>query len=110
VISRAAFRPSPVRSRQPFTARFRISDTRGFVVRDVLVFALGVPFSRIQAVPEQATGTDGWVTLTLRPTARLPLRNGFFLTIFVRARKAGDSLLAGVSTRRLVAVRLGAPR
>jgi hypothetical protein len=110
VISSVAFTPNPVRSRQPFTARFRVTDTRGFVVRDALVYALGVPYSRIQTVTEQTTGTDGWVTLTLQPTARLPLRNGFYLTMFVRARKSGDTLLAGVSTRRLVQVRLGAPR
>jgi hypothetical protein len=109
VISQVAFTPNPVRSRNPFTARFRVTDTRGFVVRGALVYLLGVPYSRIQTVAEQATGTDGFVTFTLTPTAGLPLKNGFYLVTFVRARKPGDSLLAGVSTRRLVQVRLGAP-
>jgi hypothetical protein len=110
VIDQVRFSPNPVTSRRgAITARFRVADTRGFVVRDVLVFALGVPYNRIQNVSEQAAGTDGWVNLTLQPTAKLPLRNGFFLTVFVRARKSGDNLLAGVSARRLVQVRLGAP-
>ena len=105
VISQVSFTPSVVRSRGPFTARFRVTDTRGFVVRGALVFLVGVPYSRIRTLPEQATDTDGYVTFTLTPTAQLPLRNGFYLVSFVRARKAGDSLLAGVSTRRLVHVR-----
>ena len=65
--------------------------------------------ARIQTVAEQATAEDGFVTFTLTPTARLPLKNGFALVTFVRARKPGDSVLAGVSSRRLVQVRLGAP-
>ena len=48
------------------------------------------------------TGGDGWATLTLSPTAKLPRQSS--IVIFVRARKPGDSLLAGVSTRRLVQV------
>jgi hypothetical protein len=47
--------------------------------------------------------------MELRPTARLPLRNGYFIVMFVRARKQGDQLLAGVSTRRLVQVRVARP-
>ncbi len=110
VISDLSFTPRVVRSREPFSARFRVTDTRGYVVREALVFLVGVPYNRIQSAPEQATGQDGWVSFTLRPTAQLPLKNGFGLTMFVRARKSGDNLLAGVSTRRLVMLRLGAPR
>jgi hypothetical protein len=71
---------------------------------------IGVPYSRIRQTSEQATDMNGWAHVQLTPTARLPLRNGFFITMFVRARKQGDDLLAGVSTRRLVQVRLGNPR
>ena len=109
IISRVAFSPNPVRSRTPFTGRFRVTDTRGYVVRGAVVFALGVPYGRIHVEPEQVTGTDGYVTFTFRPTAGLPLRRGAYLVVFLRARKQGDNLLAGVSTRRLVQVRLGPP-
>jgi hypothetical protein len=109
VVSEVSFSPAVVRSRTPFMVRFRVTDTRGFVVRGALVYMLGIPYNRIGSVPEQETGTDGYVTFTAQPTARLPLVNGGSLVVFVRARKAGDNLLAGISTRRLVQVRLGAP-
>jgi hypothetical protein len=109
VISGVSFSPNPVRSRTPFTGRLRVTDTRGYVVRGATVFVLGVPYERIEVAPEQVTEMDGSVTFTLRPTASLPLRRGFYLVMFLRARKPGDSLLAGVSTRRLVQVRLGPP-
>lgn len=109
IISGIAFTPPVVRSRVPFIGRFRVTDTRGFAVRDVLVRLIGVPYSRIGATAERATDMDGWAQIQLRPTARLQLRNGFFITMFVRARKQGDDVLAGISTRRLVQVRLGNP-
>jgi len=107
-IARVQFQPSVLRSRAPFTGRFRVMDTRGYAVRDALVYVVGVPFSRVSTPPETKTGVDGWATIQFTPTARLPLRNGFFLTMFVRARKEGGDLLAGVSTRRLVSLRTGA--
>jgi hypothetical protein len=109
VISQLQFDPPVIRSRAPFTGRFRVTDTRGFVVRDALVYVLGVPYNRIGQAPEQATNTEGWAQIQLAPTARLPLRNGFYIVMFVRARKQGDNLLAGVSTRRLVQVRVARP-
>lgn len=109
IVSGVEFQPLVVRSRDPFTARFRVTDTRGFVVRGALVYMIGLPYGRIANVPEQQTGTDGYVTFQAQPTAQLPLVNGGALVVFVRARKPGDNVLAGVSTRRLVQVRLGSP-
>jgi hypothetical protein len=109
VISELQFSPPVVRSRVPFSARFRVTDTRGFAVRDALVRVIGVPYSRIRQTSERATDMNGWAHIRLTPTARLTLRNGYYITMFVRARKQGDNLLAGVSTRRLVQVRLGRP-
>jgi hypothetical protein len=106
VIRQIEFQPSVVRSRVPFTARFRVVDTRGYAVRDALVYTVAVPFARLGTVPETRTDVNGWATVQLTPTARLPLRNGYLLTMFVRARAEGGDLLAGISTRRLVALRV----
>jgi hypothetical protein len=108
VVSEVRFSPSPVRSRNPFEARFRVSDTRGYVVRGALVYMIGIPYNRVAVVPEQETGTDGYVTFSVQPTAQFPLVPGGALVVFVRARRPGENLLAGVSTRRLVQASVGA--
>ena len=105
VIDGIQFSPNPVRSRRsPIQLRVHVSDTRGFYVRDVLVFARSTPLVT-RANGEQRTGQDGWVTITLTPRTNFPLRRGYSVQFFVRARKDGDNILAGVSTRRLVQVR-----
>jgi hypothetical protein len=109
IVDRLSFSPTVLRSRSPFTVRFRVVDTRGYVVRGALVYVVGVPFGRILKAPEQPTGQDGWVTMTLTPTQRLALIKGGSLVLFVRARRSGDNVLAGVSTRRLVQVRTAPP-
>jgi hypothetical protein len=101
VIDGVKFSPSPVTSRGTITARFHVSDTRGFSISGALVYVLGLPYGWVYGAPEQQTDSTGWATIQLRPTRNLPLRRGA-LVMFVRARKSGDSLLAGVSTRRLV--------
>ncbi|HET9324714.1 MAG TPA: hypothetical protein VFO03_12615 [Gaiellaceae bacterium] len=109
VVSGVEFIPSVLRSRQPYTGRFRVTDTRGYVVRDAIVLVTGVPLGWIQQSPEARTNVDGLVTIQLQPTTRLRLVRGGSMVKFIRARKEGDSLLAGVSTRRLVRVRTAKP-
>lgn len=109
VISGVEFVPSVLRSRQPYTGRFRVTDTRGYVVRDAIVLVTGVPLGWIRASPEARTNVDGLATIQLQPTTRLRLVRGGSMVKFIRARKEGDSLLAGVSTRRLVRVRTAKP-
>ena len=106
IISGVSFVPSHLTSRTAFTARFRATDTRGYVIRDAIMYAIGLPYGWIRNAPEVATGTDGWATITLLPTAQMPLHRAA-VVFFVRLRKPGDNLLAGVSTRRLVQVRIG---
>lgn len=107
VIDHVQQSPSMLRSRDPFTVRFRVSDLNGHVVRDALVQVLAIPYDAVAKAPERPTRRDGWVSFRLRPTAKLQLQRGGSLTLFVRARKQGDTLLAGISNRRLVQVQLG---
>jgi hypothetical protein len=106
LISAASFSPRRLTSRAPFVARFRVSGTRGNLVRGALVYALALPYGWIRPAAEVATGSDGWATIQFFPTRAMPLRRGA-VVFFVRARKPGDSLLAGVSTRRLVQLSIG---
>ena len=108
VIDSVSFSPSRIVSRNaPITARFHVSDTKGLSVQGALVFALGLPYGWVFNAPEQPTDGTGWATITIQPTRNLPLRRGGDLVLFVRARKPGDNLLAGVSARRLVQVGIG---
>jgi hypothetical protein len=105
IIDNVKFSPSVLTSRaRTVTARIHVSDSRGNVVRDARVLLTGVPFGWITSTPEVATATDGWATLTFRATAKLPSRGS--IVMFLRARKLGDNLLAGVSARRLVQLRV----
>ena len=70
----------------------------------MLVFGRSTPLVT-SAAGEQRTGQDGWATLRMTPQRDFPLRRSYSVQFFVRARKQGDTLLAGVSTRRLVQVR-----
>jgi hypothetical protein len=110
IVDKLSFSPAVITSRAPFQARFHVVDTKGYAVRDALVYILGVPYGRILNVPEQPTAQDGWVTVFVQPTAQFPLVRGGSLVIFVRARKPGDNLLAGVSARRLVQVTTSSSR
>ena len=100
----------PLHTRAPFRVTFTVTDTRGYVVRNALVYLIGLPYNRILTATEQRTAQDGTVTFTLTPTKLQPLKVGARLVIFARARVEGDSLLAGASTRRLVEVVFGAPQ
>ncbi len=103
LIDNVKFQPGVVTSRGPIVARFHVSDTRGYVVRDALVQVTPLPYGWARTQGEVATGQDGWVTMTINPTRLMPLKRGA-LVMFVRARVQGQSLLAGSSTRRLVQV------
>jgi hypothetical protein len=102
VIDRVAFSPQPLRSRRTVTARFHVSDSRSHSVQGALVFVVGVPFGLVTNAPEQASGPDGWVTFAFQPTIRVKFGRRGGIVFFVRARKAGEQLLGGISTRRLV--------
>jgi hypothetical protein len=106
VISRVAFTPSRLQGRNPFTLRVWVTDTHGNAVRDVLVMFTGLPYGWVYPAGEAATGADGSVSFVIPPTANMPVRRAA-LVMFIRARKNGDDILAGVSTRRLIQVSIG---
>src|SRR5215207_9934707 len=87
----------------------RLTDGRGYVVRDAIMLVTGVPLGWISAPQELKTNVDGLATLQLQPTTRLRLVRGGSMVMFIRARKEGDNLLAGISSRRLVRVRTAQP-
>lgn len=103
LIDRVQFLPQPLRSRRTFTARFHVSDSRNHSVQGALVFVVALPFGTTTTPPEAATGSDGWVTFRMTPTRRVKFgARATGIQMFVRARKAGEQLIGGVSTRRLV--------
>ncbi len=81
----------------------RVTACGGRPVQGALLYATAVPYNQFSIPPEGTTGSDGTVTLTLGQRAGFPAaRQQQNLTMFLRARKSGEPLLAGISTRRLV--------
>jgi hypothetical protein len=102
-VDQQSISPSIVgRSTQSLTLRFHVA-CRGKSVQGALVYALAVPFNQFTTPAEVATGADGWAQITVTQLSGFPAaRNQQLLVEFVRARKAGEDPLGGVSTRRLV--------
>ena len=102
---RVSFTPTAIHAvNERITARIHVVDSNGYVVRDALVYAAGVPANRVTVAGEAKTDQTGWATLVYTPLRGLPFKRGARLTLFVRARKPGENVLGGVSTRRLVSL------
>ena len=106
IISSIQFTPRVITSRQQqITARFKVTEANGGKgVAGALVYAIAVPASQVTRSGEVQTDSTGWATVHFQPLRALPMRAGARVNFFVRARKAGENPLAGVSTRRLVSV------
>jgi hypothetical protein len=90
------------RSTQEITVRFHVS-CKGKAVQGALVYAAAVPFNQFTVPAEQPTGADGWAQLTMTQLSGYPAaRRQQLLVVFARARKPGEDVLGGISTRRLV--------
>ena len=86
--------------------RFHVSACGGRSVEGALVYATPVPYQQFTAT-EQPTAGDGWAILTMRQLRYFPASGQQqLLVVFVRARKSGEDLLAGISTRRLVSFKV----
>lgn len=108
LVDRQEAAPSVIgRSTDSITMRFRVSACNGKPVNGALVFVTAVPYNQFTVPQEQVTGDDGWATLRMSRMVGFPATpKQQLLVAFVRARKPGESLLGGISTRRLVSFRV----
>jgi hypothetical protein len=103
VVDRQEITPRPVtRDAQRIVIRFHVTACSGRPVTGALVYATPTPYQQFGEV-ETPTGADGWATLTMNRLRFFPASpRQQLLAVFVRARKPGEDLLAGISARRLV--------
>ncbi|HET7045833.1 MAG TPA: hypothetical protein VFI37_13370 [Gaiellaceae bacterium] len=105
LIDKWSFDPSTLTgSTDRFTARIHIQETsRNCSVGGARVQGTAIPFN--QTSNETATtGSDGWATLSFSMKGGYPANPGRqqILALLVRATQPGGSVLAGVSTRRVL--------
>lgn len=104
-IDQVRFTPNPIRlSTRTIDVRVQVLEASGRPVVGALVFVRSTPL--VTTSPGEATtGNDGFATVRLSARSNYSIiRFQDNLQIFVRARKAGEDLQAGVSSRRLVQV------
>jgi hypothetical protein len=83
--------------------RARVTACGGRPVQGALLYGTAVPYNQYSIAPEGTTGADGAATLTMNQLRGFPAaRQQQLLVVFLRARKASDPLLGGISTRILV--------
>jgi hypothetical protein len=92
---------------QSFTLRVHVSNTCSQPVSGAKVYATAVPFNQVTIPAEVTTGSDGWASLNFSKMAGFPVSSKQqLLAMFIRASKPGDPALAGISTRRLISLRV----
>jgi hypothetical protein len=108
LVDRQSLTPQPVgRSTTSLTVRYHVSACGGRPVQGALVYVTAVPYNQFSVPAEEQTGADGWAELSMRRLGGFPAaRSQQLLVMFVRARKANENVLAGISTRRLVSFRV----
>jgi hypothetical protein len=90
---------------QSFSLRVQIGSTCGVAIQGASVYVTAVPYNQFSIPTEPLTGADGSATLSFNRLSGFPASSRQQqLTLFIRATKPGEDPLAGVSTRRLVAV------
>jgi hypothetical protein len=88
-----------------FTLKVRVGSTCSVNIKGASVYVTAVPYNQFSIPDEELTGDDGTAILVFHRDENFPAsRQQQQLTLFIRATKPGEDPLAGVSTRRLVAV------
>jgi hypothetical protein len=83
--------------------RFRVTACSGRPVQGALLYATAVPFNQYSVPAEGTTGADGAAALAMSQLSGFPAaRRQQLLVVFARARKPGEPLTGGISTRLLV--------
>ena len=104
LIDRQEVSPSVIGgSTDTIVMRYRVSACNGRPVQGALVYVTAVPYNQFSVPPEAPTGADGFAELRVNRLRGFPAsQRQQLLVAFVRARKQGEPLLGGISTRRLV--------
>lgn len=103
LISSASVSPAVTRSTQTIHLHIQITACSGRPVQGATVFAVAVPYNQFSTAAV-TSGADGSVTITETRKSGFPASSHQrLLAVFVRASKSGEPVLAGVSTRRVVA-------
>jgi hypothetical protein len=110
-VAKASISPRPVTlSTRTVQLRVKVTACNGRPVEGAAVFAVAIPYNQF-AGNEKLTGADGTIALTMSRQRGFPARGRgqHLLAVFIRARKQGDPLLGGVSSRRTVAFQVRLP-
>jgi hypothetical protein len=106
-VDRFSVNPSVVtRSSSNVTVQVHVSACNQSV-QGALVYVTAVPFDQFSIEDEATTDSNGTATITMHQLKGFPAdRNQQLLAMMIRARKPGEDLLGGVSTRRLVSTQV----
>ena len=108
LVDKWQFDPSLItRSTRSFVARIHISDTCNRPVVGARVWSTAIPYNQVNVVQGTTSG-DGYATLTFTMRSGFPANPGKqqILAVLVRATAPNGSVLAGVSTRRVLQQRV----
>jgi len=90
-----------------FQVQVHVADTCGHAVQGAQVYATAVPFNQVTIPSQQMTDANGNVSLQFNRKQGFPAaKHQSLMVLFVRASKPGENALAGISTRRLVSLRV----
>ncbi len=100
--------PSVVtRGTNQLIVRYHVSACGGRSVQGALVYATAVPFNQLTIPSERQTNSSGWAELDFHMLAGFPVSSKQqLIAIFARARKPGENILGGISTRRLFSIKV----